>query len=137
VIFIAVSLFIPTETDENAKQSPIILGILMFFVGIYGGFIQTGVGLIQMAALKHIGKMNLLKINAYKMATTLIFTIPAVAVFAFTNSILLDCAIFVAAGSAIGGKIGSVLAIKNGEKFIKTVMFFVLILIAVMFFVKN
>ena len=137
MIFIAISLFIPTKIGENSKSSPVLLAISMFFVGIYGGFIQTGVGLIQMAALKHIGKMDLLKTNAYKMATNLIFTIPVIAIFALTNSILLDCAIVVAVGSAIGGKIGSDLAIKNGEKFIKIVMFFVLIAISVIFFLKK
>ncbi|MDR0303634.1 MAG: sulfite exporter TauE/SafE family protein [Chitinispirillales bacterium] len=134
VIFIAASLFIPNKTDKNTKElNPLVLAISMFLVGIYGGFVQTGVGLIQMAVFKHIAKMDLLKTNAYKMANTLVFTIPAVAVFAFTNSILLDCAVVLAVSSAIGAKIGSVLAIKKGEKFIKIVMFFVLTIIAFMF----
>lgn len=137
IVFIAISLFIPTKTGEDVKRSPVLLAISMIFVGIYGGFIQTGVGLIQMVALKYIGKMNLLKTNAYKMTTTLIFTIPAVVVFALTDSILLDCAIVLAVSGAIGGKIGSALAIKNGEKFIKIVMFFVLIAISVIFFLKK
>jgi len=133
VIFIAASLFIPNKSGENAKEfNPFVLAVSMFVIGVYGGFIQTGVGFIQMAVFKHVGGMNLLKTNAYKMANTFIFTIPAVVVFALTDSILLDCAVAVAAGSAAGAKIGSGLAIKKGENFIKTIMFFVLIIIAVM-----
>jgi len=135
VIFIAVSLFIPNKPRESAKElNPFVLAVSMFAIGIYGGFIQTGVGFIQMAVFKHIGGMSLLKTNAYKMANTLIFTIPAVVVFALTDSILFDCAVVVAAGSAAGAKIGSSLAIKKGEKFIKTVMLFVLVIIAIMLF---
>jgi uncharacterized membrane protein YfcA len=138
VIFIAVSLFIPNKNGENSKQfHPVIMAISMFIVGLYGGFIQTGVGLIQIAVFKHIGKMNLLQTNAYKMANNLIFTIPAVIIFAFTDSILIDCAIAVAAGSIIGAKVGSALAIKNGEKFIRIMMFVILMAISAMFFIRH
>jgi uncharacterized membrane protein YfcA len=133
-IFIAASLFIPNKPSSSAKEfNPFVLAVCMFLVGIYGGFIQTGVGLIQMAVFRHIGKMDLLKTNAYKMANALIFTIPAVLVFALTDSILPGCAVCAAVGSAIGAKAGSVLAVKKGEKFIKAVMFFMLIIIAVIF----
>jgi uncharacterized membrane protein YfcA len=137
VIFIAISLFIPNKTDENEKAfNSVFFAVSMFLTGIYGGFIQTGVGLIQMAVFRHVAKMDLLRTNAYKMANTFIFTVPAVVVFAFSNSILLDCAITIAVASAIGAKIGSILAIKKGEKFIKITMFFILFIIAVTLFFR-
>ena len=61
---------------------------LFFFVGIYGGFIQAGVGFIMLFILSSVNNFSLVKSNAIKVTVALIYTIAAVAVFAYNDKLI-------------------------------------------------
>jgi uncharacterized membrane protein YfcA len=39
----------------------------LFAIGFYSGFIQAGGGFLLIAALYHLGKMNLVRVNMHKV----------------------------------------------------------------------
>jgi len=60
---------------------------LFFFVGVYGGFIQAGVGFIMLFILSTVNNISLVKSNAIKVTVALIYTVSAVVVFAYNDTI--------------------------------------------------
>ncbi len=95
--------------------------IVFFFIGIYGGFIQAGVGFIIIAALTSIGRLSLVETNSTKAFVTGVFTLFALIVFAFNGKICWAVAIALATGNGLGGWIGSHLAVAIGEQWIRLV----------------
>ncbi|NIV39576.1 MAG: TSUP family transporter, partial [Anaerolineae bacterium] len=54
---------------------------LLFLVGVYGGFIQAGVGIFLLATLVLGIGYDLVRANAVKVGIVLLFTVAALAVF--------------------------------------------------------
>ena len=61
--------------------------IAFFFIGIYGGFINAGIGFVIMLFLHYYNKLNLVKVNATKVVIVLIYTTGAIITFALADKI--------------------------------------------------
>lgn len=66
--------------DAGRRRHPLTL-FAFFLIGIYGGFIQAGVGIFMLACLVLAGKYSLRAANGIKVLLVAIFTVPALAVF--------------------------------------------------------
>jgi uncharacterized membrane protein YfcA len=88
---------------------------LFFFVGIYGGFIQAGVGFIMLLILSSVNNLTLVKSNAIKVAVVLIYTVSAVMVFAYNDKINWRIGLTLAIGNALGGWLASRWSVKKGD----------------------
>lgn len=96
------------------------LGIFaFFFVGIYGGFIQAGVGFIMLLFLSSINQYSLVKSNAIKVFVALIYSIAAVAVFAYNDTINWKYGLILSVGNATGGWIMSRWSVNKSDRFVK------------------
>jgi len=96
--------------------------LLSFFgVGLYGGFVQAGVGFIIISGLLVHG-FDLVRINAVKVFVILVFNVVALAVFIAHGRIDYGMGIALAVGNSVGGWIGSRLAVKKGHDWIKKVV---------------
>ncbi len=93
--------------------------ITFFFVGIYGGFIQAGVGFIIIATLTGINGLDLVKINSLKVIVVFIYTIAALLVFVIDDKVNYTMGLTLAAGNVVGAWLTSRWSIKAGEKIIK------------------
>ena len=91
-------------------------------VGFYGGFIQVGVGFLIMAALYHLLRLDLVFVNMHKVAIVLIYTIPALAIFAATGHVDWGLGLSLAAGNATGGWFSARLAVRGGERIVRYVL---------------
>ncbi|QSE99245.1 sulfite exporter TauE/SafE family protein [Fulvivirga lutea] len=112
-----------TIIKENMSVKAQVLGVIVFFfVGIYGGFIQAGVGFIMIAALTGINGFSLVKTNSAKVFVALIYTLSAVAVFIYEDVINWTYGLTLAAGNAIGGWLTSRWSVKKGDKWIKRIL---------------
>lgn len=100
----------------------IITMIVFFFIGIYGGFIQAGVGFIIIAALTTISGLNLVDTNSHKVFIVGIYTIFALLVFAFNGKICWTVGIALAAGNGLGGWLGSHWAVARGERWLRLIL---------------
>ncbi len=112
---------------EISRKRLIAGHALMVLVGIYGGFIQLGIGFIIMPLLNRVLGMDLIRVNMHKVFIIGSYTIVALAVFATQVQILWVLGLCLAVGHAIGGWFGAHLSITRGEHLIKTVLNIVLI----------
>jgi uncharacterized membrane protein YfcA len=110
------------NTNNLGRRQLITAMTVLFFIGIYGGFIQVGVGFIIIAALTTITKFNLVVTNSHKVFIAGIYTIFALIVFAFNGKVCWEIGLCLAAGMGLGGWIGSHWAVAKGERWIRVVL---------------
>jgi len=114
----------PTQKsiENTSRTSQIIGGITFFFIGIYGGFIQAGVGFIIIGALTAIHGFSLVKTNSIKVFVVLIYTIAALAVFMYEGKVNWLYGGVLAVGNSTGAWFASRWSVDKGDKVIKIVL---------------
>ncbi|MFY0594062.1 sulfite exporter TauE/SafE family protein [Roseivirga sp.] len=123
VLIVAYMLFgkknsqnVAEKTDGKTK----IIGLVtFFFIGIYGGFIQAGVGYLIMAALTFVNKFSLLKTNIVKVVIVPIYTVASIGIFIYNDLINWELGFALAIGSALGGWLTSRWSTKIEEKYVR------------------
>jgi uncharacterized membrane protein YfcA len=129
VIMIGVLIFTIIDPVKKMGRDPVRFGIRrkmvlcvsFFFVGIYGGFVQAGVGFLIIAALLVHG-LDLVRISAVKVFVVFVYTAIALGVFVFHGQVNYVLGIGLAAGNSIGGILGPRLAVAKGHDWIRTVV---------------
>ena len=110
------------HTDLNLTRWRIATLLLCFFViGVYGGFVQAGVGFLIISALLAQG-LDLVRINAIKVFVVGVFTLVALAVFIEHGQVNFGLGLALAAGNSIGGIIATRMAINKGHDWIKNIV---------------
>jgi uncharacterized membrane protein YfcA len=130
--FIVIEPLLRNQFDYEL-QSPARLAIallIFFFIGIYGGFLQAGVGFLIIAALSAINRMNLVKSNNIKSIVTFFLTIIALSMFAVNGKIDWKYGLILAVGQSAGGWAGSHWSVRKGEAWIRRVLLVMIILMA-------
>jgi len=125
VVFFTISGVVkPKEQamESTKTSSKIIGGVTFFFIGIYGGFIQAGVGFLIIASLSTIHGFNLVKINSMKVLIVLVYTIAALAVFIYEGKINWMYGGVLAIGNSAGAWIASRWSVDKGDKIIKVIL---------------
>ncbi len=118
--------------SETSKPRNLILGHLLFIgAGFWGGFIQIGVGLIQMPILNRVMGLDLVRVNMHKVFVALVFSIVSLSVFASQVKIEWALGFALAAGYGVGGWLGANATIEKGAPLIKRVFYLALIAMAV------
>ncbi len=118
------------KSHEEHPPIPYWLQVVIFFlVGIYGGFIQAGVGFFLLTGLVLASGYELLKANALKLFVILLYTPLALVIFFMHGDVHLVLGLVLAAGNMTGAWIGTKLAVKGGARFLRYVVL-VAILIA-------
>jgi len=105
-----------------------LIVVAFFGIGLYGGFIQAGVGFFILAATTWIG-FDLVRGNALKVTVVLGFTIPALLLFARNGMVDWAMGLALATGTLTGGLVGVRLNVLKGHRWIKR---FVLLAVLVM-----
>ena len=105
--------------------------VAFFFIGIYGGFINAGIGFIIMLFFNYVNKLDLVRVNATKVALVLVYTTGALITFVLSGHINLEYGIALAIGNAAGAFFASRYAVRKGEGVIKVVMIAMVIAMAV------
>lgn len=95
--------------------------LAMFAIGVYGGFIQVGVGVLFIVVLYRMLKIDLAQVNVFKAIIILIYTLPALALFVFNDQVRWGYGLLLGLGSMAGAW----LAVKvnmgpRGAQWIKT-----------------
>lgn len=133
MIGVIISMLVPQSqnlvTSEQGQKTWLVYPA-MFAIGFYGGFIQVGVGFLIMAALYHLLRINLVFVNMHKVFITLIFTIPALAIFIWTDNVDWLLGFVLAAGNGLGGWWAARISVKGGEKVIRYIMIVAIFIIA-------
>ncbi len=108
------------ESHEATPPIPYVLQVLVFFaIGMYGGFIQAGVGFFLLTGLVLGGGFELVKANALKLFIILLYTPVALVIFFLHGDVHLWMGLVLAVGNMTGAWIGTRLAVKKGAAFIR------------------
>ncbi len=90
--------------SERLKGKHLVVSMIaFFFIGIYGGFINAGIGFVIMLFLHYYNRLDLIKVNATKVVVVLIYTTGAILTFAIADKINWLYGIFLASGNFLGG----------------------------------
>ncbi|WP_074406061.1 sulfite exporter TauE/SafE family protein [Aquimarina megaterium] len=108
-----------------------------FFIGVYGGFIQAGVGIFILLALTSINYLNLVTSNAVKVLVVFIYTIGALAIFVYNNQIDYLYGLVLATGNATGGWIASRWSVKKGDGLVKVFLIIMVIAMAIKLWIDS
>ncbi|MDA9833456.1 sulfite exporter TauE/SafE family protein [Flavobacteriaceae bacterium] len=110
----------------------LLFGIIgFFFIGIYGGFINAGIGIVIMLFLNRINRLSLVKTNASKTAIVFIYSSLALAVFAFNDAIDWKLGLLMALGTSVGAWWASRWSVKKGDQVIRWAMLITIGIMAV------
>ena len=108
---------------ERTSGKYLMLSLVgFFFIGIYGGFINAGIGFIIMFFLNQFNRLNLVKTNATKVLLVLIYSLGALFLFAFNNAVDWKLGFILASGSSIGAWWSSRWSVERGEGVIKQIL---------------
>jgi uncharacterized membrane protein YfcA len=122
------------EQTGKIESKPKSWQIIIFFViGLYGGFIQAGVGFMLLAGLVLGAGINLTKANALKVFIVFIYTSVALIVFIVNKQIAYLAGFVLAFGNMIGAYIATKVAIKQGPKVVRIILLVILFLSALKF----
>ena len=116
------SLWSPTRSvasEEPGSRLGVAAGF--FAVGIYGGFIQAGVGFLVLAVTSATG-LDLVRGNAVKVLSILGMTLVSLAVFASHGRVDWGLGITLGLGAIVGSQIGVRLAIARGDRWLRAVV---------------
>jgi len=117
---------------ERLGKAHQVMGIIaFFFLGIYGGFIQAGIGFLVIAVLTNINHLSLVKTNYVKVFAAIVYTGISVLVFALEDKIIWITGLTLAIGQGFGGWYASRWSVDKGEVWIKRVMVLAVIILAV------
>ncbi|MEO1268767.1 MAG: sulfite exporter TauE/SafE family protein [Myxococcota bacterium] len=120
----------PATPGNNAPLSPLLQALLFFGIGVYGGFLQAGVGVFLLTGLVRGCGCDLVRSNGIKVALVVVFASLATLIFAWQGMIAWPTAAALAVGSMVGGWIGTKMTVSWGPKFIRAVLIVTVLLSA-------
>lgn len=135
MVFVVVYMLLPKKKiiDEAVltNKRKWVSVFVFFFIGIYGGFIQAGVGFLILITLSNINQFTLVKSNAIKMFVVLVYMALTVAIFAYNDKINWKYGITMAIGNATGAWLASRYAVKKGDQIVKVFLIVMVIAMAI------
>ena len=135
VLMLAMTLF--TLADPGRWRAAVpdraraVLSFTGFLaVGVYGGFIQAGVGFLLLALTSLLG-LDLVRGNAVKVFLVLVQTAVSLAVFVVGGTVAWGPGLALALGSVLGSQVGVRLTVLKGHAWVKRVVTVTIVLFAV------
>jgi hypothetical protein len=117
---------------QSLEKFPSIWMLLLFFgIGVYGGFIQAGVGIFLLSGLVLGAGYDLVRGNAVKVGINLLFTVFALAVFWFNGQVNLLLGLVLAVGNMFGAWFAAQIAIDKGAQWVRGFLILIVVISAV------
>ena len=104
-----------------------VLAAVFFGIGLYGGFIQAGVGIFLLAGLVVGAGYDLVRANAVKVLLVLAFTLFALALFAVHGQVDWRIGLVLGVGNMAGAWVGTRMALGRGAGFVRRVLIVVVL----------
>jgi len=135
VVMLAVVLIRPKRwlvgRPEMLVKRPGWLQLVIFFlIGIYGGFIQAGVGIFLLAGLVLGAGYELVRANAVKNLVVMVFTLFALIVFVVNDQVEWLPGMVLAVGNMLGAWVAARMAVEKGAKFVRWILIGVIVVSA-------
>ncbi len=124
------SSWIKDHAAQMEAKPTMMQMVVFFFIGIYGGFIQAGVGLFLLAGLVMGAGVDLVKANALKVFIVLLYTPVALAIFILNDQVNYKWGLILALGNMLGAFVGARVAVSWGATFVRWVLLAVILISA-------
>lgn len=121
----------PASSDMPSRRHAVLLWAGFFLTGIYGGFIQAGVGFFILGLTSAAG-LDLIRGNAIKLLSVLLMTLLSLAMFGSAGTVDWGRGVALGLGNAIGGLLGVRLAVLRGQQWLEQAVTAAVILFAVL-----
>jgi uncharacterized membrane protein YfcA len=118
------------KTELIEKKVSVLQIVIFFLIGVYGGFIQAGVGYFLLGGLVLSAGYELVKANALKVLIVLLFTPCALVIFILHHQVNWMYGLILGAGSLIGGFVASHMAVSWGANFIRWAVVVIILITA-------
>lgn len=122
-------VWVKEKADSSVAKPTIFQYVIFFFIGLYGGFIQMGVGFFLLAGLVLGCGQNLVKANALKVFIVLIYTLFSLGIFFWHKQVDITAGLILAAGNMGGAWLGVHFQIKGGAKYVRYVLLFAMFIV--------
>lgn len=112
------------SAQEGGRERPLDLAtaLALFGAGLYGGFLQAGVGLVLLAIFSGLMRCDLLRANALKVTVVGLFSAASLLVFVARDMVVWAPGLALAAGSIVGAQVAVRFAVKKGSRSIRAVV---------------
>ena len=136
IIVVIIIIFKPRiiNSDEIIRikgKYLIISCISFFFIGLYGGFVNAGIGFVIMLFLHFYNHLDLLKVNATKVVVVLVYTIGAFLTFVINEMVDWTYGICLGLGTLNGGWFTSRWSVMKGEKVVRLFLVVIVVFMAI------
>ncbi|MGB5205122.1 sulfite exporter TauE/SafE family protein [Eudoraea sp.] len=120
------------DLTERITGKHLWIGIVaFFFIGIYGGFINAGIGFVIILFLHYFNHMALVRVNATKVAVVFMYTLSALAVFIFNDKVIWEVGLVLAIGNGAGAWFSSRISVGKGDGYVKMFLIIMVIIMAI------
>lgn len=117
---------------ERLSGKYLVYAILGFFlVGVYGGFINAGIGIVIMLVLNRMNRLSLVKTNATKVWVVFIYSSIALVLFAYNGAVDWKMGSLMAFGTLFGAWWASRWSVKKGDRVIRIAMLITLFILSI------
>ena len=120
--------------NHNSHQR--LLQIAFFFIGVYGGILNAGVGYLMLACLTGLGGLTLIQANYAKLVIALFYTGLALLIFSAHQLVNWPIGFVLAAGSASGAYVSSQLAVRSGSERIRRFIPIIAVMIVMLLWLR-
>ena len=139
VIMLIVGLLILIRQNSLSSNLPerltgkyLIYALLGFFIiGIYGGFINAGIGIVIMIFLNRLNRLSLVKTNATKVLVVMIYSTVALIFFAFNDAVDWKLGLLMALGTLFGAWWASRWSVRKGDRVIRIAMLLTIFIMSI------
>ena len=138
----AIVTFIPKKNlkhnvkDFSRKELYIAAPFITFVLGIYDGFFGPGMGTFLIIAFYSILGMNMVQASAVAKIVNFASGAGALVMFLKAGQVIIYIGIPLLIANVLGSYIGSKMAIKNGQAFVKKILIIVFIVMFVSLIIK-
>jgi len=129
VVVLKPDAWVKERAGHSGAKPTILQYIIFFFVGLYGGFIQMGIGFFMLAALVLGAGFDLVKANAIKVFIALLYTIFALGIFFYHKQVDVVAGLILAGGNMIGAWFGVHFQLKGGAKYVRYVLILAMVIV--------
>ena len=127
----AIFLIINKGNKFNISKSVVLAFLpLVFLIGFYDGFFGPGTGTFFVMTFLIIKNRSIMQATAATKVLNLSSNFASFLVFQYKGLVIWELALIMAIAQVTGAYIGSKLAIKNGEKFVRPVIVFISIVLS-------
>ncbi len=101
------SVMVPSQDSAalSLRDRP-FSGVLLFLTGIYGGFLQVGVGFLYLGVLGGMLRYDFVRANALKLLVIALYTTAALVIFVWQGMVLWVPGLALALGTMTGARYG-------------------------------